>query len=699
MKQKICLKKLNGLLIKPSTNDNMQLTATFAASLMSRGFTLSKSLYTALKTLSTEELTKLHRDVMATIKQMKGDVKHPIMYPNFPQQVMEMSYLELFINAIIHYWSSGHWLPEYEKLPREFAFEKIDFQELDLVTEDQFQIVFAQLVGSNESLSDEDKKIVEWFLENESNLILPENIPFKENMCLVAGMFLKTGKNIDNLVKTATDLLRLVTYLNGGDVSLAENCKFKSMPRSQRKMFSQLLEKVASEEDINRHRNKWVRLFHCLHIGDYSSPMYEIAKKLRNNKRIETFNSRVEAAIAQCRTAPTSQNVEKAVVLLHQRPGEFARRLDHFLRLVDKSAQNLIVSEFLKVADQLPTRIVAQLLGHFHNRQTQTGQYTGQRIIFPKGNTQRARSIAPPDGSVDSKILTTLFDGLELTLKNHFKALPALGKVWIDPQLKQCPIPTQQRSASVGLFNVARGTRLPFGDVSKNTLRFFVHWIGQDLDLSATLHDEDFKLVEQISYTHLKSHDFQAWHSGDIVYAPPPNGGTEMIDITIDAAAKRARYVVMNVFVFRGPTFAEHETCFAGWMTRSAPKSNEVFDPKTVEQKIDIRAASKNIIPAVFDLVERKMIWCDLSTKNRNYSYGSYYRGNNVHNNQATIEQTLRNIVEANNKLSLFDLFRYHAEVRGELVETKEEAETVFSLEDGVTPFDINIITSEYLVP
>ena len=48
-------------------------------------------------------------------------------------------------------------------------------------------------------------------------------------------------------------------------------------------------------------------------------------------------------------------------------------------------------------------------------------------------------------------------------------------------------------------------------------------------------------------------------------------------------------------------------------------------------------------------------------------------------------------------KPSLFDLFSLHAEARGELVKTVEDAETVFSLKQGITPFDTDKIVGEYL--
>lgn len=146
--------------------------------------------------------------------------------------------------------------------------------------------------------------------------------------------------------------------------------------------------------------------------------------------------------------------------------------------------------------------------------------------------------------ALSKSVVERLQRGIIATMVNRFKQLDDLGKVYIDDQLRLCPLPTQQRSASEGLFQVARGTRLPIGD--KGTLRFFIYWVGRDIDLSASLHNEEFELIEQISYTNLRSSKYDACHSGDITDAP--RGASEFIDISIDKAVKfGARYVVMNV--------------------------------------------------------------------------------------------------------------------------------------------------------
>ena len=149
----------------------------------------------------------------------------------------------------------------------------------------------------------------------------------------------------------------------------------------------------------------------------------------------------------------------------------------------------------------------------------------------------------------------------------------------------------------------------------------------------------------------------------------------------------------MNVYVFAGPNFADHEKCYAGWMTRKSVQSGEVYEPKTVKQKVDLTANSRNAIPVVFDLVERKAIWTDLSTTGR-----SHFGGNNIHSNQATVEQTLQAITSLDNKVNLYELFKMHAHARGTLVEDREDADVVFAMDEGVTPYDIATINSDFLV-
>ncbi len=54
--------------------------------------------------------------------------------------------------------------------------------------------------------------------------------------------------------------------------------------------------------------------------------------------------------------------------------------------------------------------------------------------------------------------------------------------------------------------------------------------------------------------------------------------------------------------------------------------------------------------------------------------------------------------IESMTKTNLFDLFWPHVKARGEACDSVEEADFVFAVDEGLTPFDFETIASEFLV-
>jgi hypothetical protein len=125
-------------------------------------------------------------------------------------------------------------------------------------------------------------------------------------------------------------------------------------------------------------------------------------------------------------------------------------------------------------------------------------------------------------------------------------------------------------------------------------------------------------------------------------------------------------------------------------MARKHPNSGEIFEGRTVQDKIDLAANTRIALPLVFDLDERSAVWCDLGLKES----ASY---NNVANNLSGVSLMLRSMLALKTP-DLHTLFLLHAEARGELVKRREEADLVFAVEGGdVTPFDSEKIGGDYL--
>ncbi|WP_205510245.1 TerD family protein [Paenibacillus elgii] len=658
------------------------------------GFTFSKPLMEVLRTLSIEEFTAFYHRLVADLKSLLGaNVNFKPMYPNFPEQVMLLSQAELYLHAIYHYLTLE--LPEHEALERIPLLDQVDLKIIDLGSAEHFDQTIRNLISANGSISEQDKEDIEWVIAAYDDLgaVLPDEIPLKENVGFVVGALLKYNKAsldlVGKYVKTATDVLRLAVALSDGDVSLAANTKFRKFKRAERRLLLGLLDRCGNiVEDMLRYKHRWIRLGEILHPTEYKNRYarcQEAFDILRNDKPYETFGGKVELALRR-------KDTLLAAGLLKTRAGEFARRLDHLLRLSEDSAQ--VIDQFAEIADQASTPVLLQVMAHFSHRQ----EMRELRTFFPKGNVAKAMAIPNILPGIHPDACEAVVDTCRRTLIRRFSELPLLGDVYIDESLKQYLMPFSQRSASKALRTIVRGSRvkMPEGD----TIRFFLWWkeglvngnhTGRvDIDLSAVMYDKNWQYVEHISYTNLRSNKYKAAHSGDITSAP--QGACEFIDLHIPSIVRYGgRFIVASLNSFTEQPYCNLPECYAGWMMRQSPKTGEVFEPSTVADKIDLTADTQIAIPVILDLVERTVIWTDLALKKHPYYY------NNVEGNQKGMV-LMGKAMTTLTKPTLYDLFTLHATARGRVVEHADEAETVFAVDRGVTPYDIGTIMSEFVV-
>ncbi|MEO1174295.1 MAG: hypothetical protein AAFX94_19920, partial [Myxococcota bacterium] len=233
----------------------------------------------------------------------------------------------------------------------------------------------------------------------------------------------------------------------------------------------------------------------------------------------------------------------------------------------------------------------------------------------------------------------------------------------------------QTRASLEYLESLGRGTRLPLGP--QRTLRFFVHWVGVDLDLSAAFLTEDLQFHSEIAYYALKADGkgspYHAAHSGDITDAPAPDGACEFIDIDLESITDPSvRYVAMDVRVFSGPPFP-FQSANAGWMMRDGlGQTNEAFDARSVKQRIAIGAHARSCLVALFDVREREVVWLDLIGAAQQMS-----GGNNVASNRRNIRDIADGILHSR-LLSLYGLLELHRHARGTVAESREAATTCF---------------------
>lgn len=694
---KILLRRKHLVVIEPNNVEYEQsktenaLVVSMMKNVQSLGFTFSKELFETLMHCGKDELKNFYTELIPELKALVGaDVTYRPMYPNFPEQVVEASDVELFINAIVHYFTLGQLMPEYEKNERLPLIDVNKMTVLSIGNSEDLMKILTNLASSKTSISQQDKEDIITIIKATPDYAkyLPDTIPLKENVALIGKLIIeeapiKSAAPIKKYFKTATDVLRLVTAMSDGDISLAAKTKYRSLKRCERRIILDLLANCGNiTEDLYRYQYEWIRVAEILHPFEYKYKKYNGVNKafntLRNEKKPLMFGGQVQAAILK-------KDMRTAATLLKERPGEFARQLDKVLR--DSDNANYILNCFKDIATSISTPVLLQVRQHFIGRMAE--QRTPVRVFFPKGNLARAMSIKNELPAIDATICKNVARICRDALIEQYKEKDFLGNVFVDEDFKHYLVPFSQRSASKAVKTIVRGSKVPVKE-DASAVRAFIWWTNMDdskaddyygngrvdIDLSAAIFDENWNYLEHVSYTHLRSAKYKAYHSGDITNggSVKGNGVAEFLDVDIESVGKRGRYVVYQVYAYTSQKFCDLTNCRFGWMEREDVNSGEIFEPTTVAMKMDLTAESTVAIPVIFDCVERKFIWCDLNLAMPCSNRG----GNNIESNISGVIATCFAMANMN-KANLYDLILLNAKARGNIVTDRNEADIIFS--------------------
>lgn len=663
-------------LVYPSNDgmDNRIATATVQAHLMEWGYMLDQDAFAELSKSDLSFIKQFNDEVIEYLKHVMGG-KHDYkpLYKNFPQEVMSKSDFELYFNAICHYWSNGTWEPSSAEFERKIEFENIKYNLIGYATTERFSQIFTDLVSINTSLKPQDVEVIEWFVKSGEKLALPEQIPFKENLCVLAAM------GVEGLpVKTTTDVLRIAVYLSNGDISLPkvpkkmihanawrrsltinperENFKFKKFSRKERKYILGLLEQTNCDpKEMVLKDQRWIRLGEILHPFEYKNQFpkaFAAFYKIRNEK-VKSWYSKVNEAF--------KLNLESGLKILSQRPGEFTRRIDWLVRTYPK--QLVLIMDYLtEVLRGTSNKVLFEVYDHFEKRLSNDTK----RSVMIKGS--RSRTKLPDLPALPSDLVEGIHRRLFDTLKEKFSTLEPLGNCWIDEELKKIPLPTNMRSMNFSVKPFIRGQRIPIKS-DANIIRAFVHWMDksgiEDLDLSATFAGE--KLIETLAFTNLKVG--RSCHSGDVRKRRGPCA--EYVDIDFNDAIKRGyKYVLIDVRNYQGRSLKSVQSVF-GLMEREYPESNLIWLPETISNCASLESESTTTLVAIIDLITKEYIMLDIDSRN----------------NLVAMYDT-KNILEMIEhytklpKVSVYDLVLLHVESRGRQVTLDENINTYFKYDD-----------------
>ncbi|KVP17158.1 TerD family protein [Burkholderia ubonensis] len=710
---------------------NLERALHSELTLESLGFVYGQDAILTLSWMPEVDIVHVHTNLVHMLTRALGAHRvYAPMYPNFPEQVLEASDAELLANAWQHYqgdWLGVRVLPRYAaaKRPMLKMLEHMKPTVLALAENTAVYDHLLRLLNGNASMSEANKavslELLGYFSEFYPGRLLEmlkerATIPQKEIRALVGGWLLQhtpasfEAAEFARLFQTPTDVLRLAAAVSArnlktADLTLSTPPRFGKLSRGVRRLLLSLLNSLDAESvraEMFHRREQWVRLGEVLHPGEYQTRFtraYDHFTALRNNDAPVSWAGKVEKRLA-------SRDTLDAIALLSQRPGVFARKLHEVVRKATGANKEAVAKAFAAVADKVSTPVLVQLRQRMQSDLDQVGVQAFSPMAGP-GRMWVPQTMAPRvTESVAEFIVKTVSD----VLAARFATLPDMGKVYIDPKLAGYSVPFAQRTAQKALRTVGRGSRIALGDDS--IMRAFLWWnesgvdangdrytIGRtDLDLSCAVLDADFNYVTHCSFTQLRADGMT--HSGDITSAP--DGACEFIDIDFTRLPEDAAYIALVAYAYTKQNFGDMPEAYLGWMSRADGQSGAIYDARTVRQRVDLTASGQRVLVGYVDVARREFVWADLVLPATCSGF------NAIETSTIMASQLARGIVNPI-RPTLGALLADHAKARGELVETPEDADIVFSSklptailpakagQKVVTAYDAEVLIADYL--
>lgn len=699
-------------LIVPATKlsvEDMHVPAAMVAAFLRNaetlGFQLAPEVIKQILTLTESEFKAWAVTVITVLKESKGaNFDYKPMYPNFPTQVAEASDVELYTNALIHYFGDlvgVRIMPVYEKEERFPFYEDTTLSILNLAKDDIAESVFANLLGAKVSFSETDTEMLESlflgvdlfaFVRILDSTVIPNRENFAHLAKIVRGDADYTAAVLARAT-TVTDLLRVGAVYSDAHPSLKDKFRFGKMSRPERRAIVKNLLRLDANymEDFNRNREMWKRFTERLHVSEFASndsQLVQALKVVRSSKNITTWGTKVETALL-------AGDYSASVANLAKRPGEFARRLNQLLNGAATDEAEFVVEQFKEVSTKVSTTVLLQVIAFFRTlKETPDRKFSTLFTASVKGG---AFALPREKSEISASVCDEVIAIATTALNSIYAERDSLGKVFYDFDGSYNPVvPFGLRNSSNAFRVVGRGTRSSF-DLEK-TLRFFIHWKDQkteggwdsrvDLDLSAVFLDEEFNEVGVVSYYNLR--ESGAVHSGDITSAP--KGASEFIDVDLKKVREsnpKARYISMTVNSYTRQKFSDLDVVLAGFMTRKDVKSGEIYEPKSVENAFTVNSASTAVIPMVFDIVEGVAIFTDVAIN-----------GHSAINNASNMNRSTKNILTGlvgKQTVNYHDVISANLAARAELVSTEEEADMVIKLRAGESSISFDEFLAKWL--
>ena len=709
----IALRHFNGIYIAKSIDNNINETlsieelATLIKKFEGYGYIFSKELAIAISKEERNVIIDKLKAVIKVIEDFKSDKNYTVFYKNFPDEVINMNEIDIYINQILHYWI-GYLPSNNENIIKEDVepSKLVKARELNLIDDEMIEKLFIDLLSSNVTLSEQYLDDVCVLTNNKSIKELEkymEYIQMKETLTTVSSYILKKEGVLIGNFKTATDILRLIAKISGDELN-NKHIHFAYFSRTE---LSQLMTKLENLQnpmpDIKRYSKPWHTFFKLyakkINFNKYPK-VRKVADMLFGDISYMTERGKINEKIKRLpiMSEEDLDNFVKKFTIFY---GDYVREILSLLNKANENQYEKLLIGLENCVTKVNTRILFQLYDRVINLQEKDNLVP--RLVNSKGKWRRLKESISLSDELLNRVLEIVEDGIKIQLKEKEN----LGKVYIDEDYKNIMLTTSEKDSNVSLRPMTRGSRIAFNP-NAEVLRFFVAWKNLDekimkefkvkygrvdIDLSALSFDKDFKFKRVVAYYNQKEMGFA--FSGDITDAP--QGALEYIDIYDLEKQKKngTRYILMQIRSYNGYTFKEINSVYAGVMelTSNEAKEKKNMYSTAITQGFQIMSPQITTNTILVDLVKFEYVWLDMNMAN--YKVDTFQ--NSLTYEEIPYLNDLLKYFMKKQYVTMYDLLKLNADVRGILIENKEEADIIFEKVDNKNNLPLADILSNYL--
>ena len=590
----------------------------------------------AIRITSGAELLRF--EMIPMVSELIGmDVPEPF-YRGFPDSIRDLSVPELVIDQYLHYYrtygqgdfsEAGHSVFEKEIEPKCFR-EKAEVREFAVISESEalskLQEFAEGLLAGTRPLSGDQYDFLLEFLDEYH--YKPQNCASKSTafqlLADTGDLYFTSFLMLSDVTKMAEELnfRRFVDKLQNGRDDFDDGDEGKKrrlvprldLPNRDRRLLTAVIDRLIADGKINtrecyERKARWSGLLHHIHYKTKDLKGIEFLNAMRGREN-RSLLSAFEKAMAE------SGPIAAADVLVRGgKPGLLLRNIDY---LVSRCGSDDEVRAILEKADTGNTLMLIQLLLHYKLEMDR-----GPRVFtFVKNRSLKKHTETVPEARRRRTVLAqrdrdAVAGEVSRMLENNLRG--RLGRVYIDPAMKNAALPLQESAGQGGFGVLNRGTRIPLPPGKK--IRAFTYWEKvDDIDLSVIGIGEDGE-EEEFSWRTMAGMQSEAiTFSGD--QTSGFKGGSEFFDV--DPEIFRKKYPYIRKLVFCDNIFSDTEVlsfracvCRAGYMLRDRDHSGEVYEPRTVESSFTIDCDSNFAYLFGLDLETNDFVWLNTTSAAR----------------------------------------------------------------------------------